>query len=334
MTIQARTGIVLDERYQEHQTGPSHPERPDRLRALSATIDEQGLLPTLQRIEPMPAELERVESVHSPAYIERVRQACEAGAKFIDAPDSAICPASYDIARLAAGGLLAAVDGVMRGELANAFCAVRPPGHHAERALSMGFCLFNNVAIAARHLQQQWGLNRVLILDWDVHHGNGTQHTFEDDPSVFFCSMHQHPAYLYPGTGYPTERGTGPGEGTTLNLTMMPGAGDADYRKAFEESFAPAAEAFKPEFILVSAGFDAHRRDPLAQIELSDDAFAWLSTETLALANRACNGRLVSTLEGGYDLEALATCATAHVRILADTTKERGTQRTQNRVGR
>ena len=321
MTVQSRTGILLDDRYQQHRTGPSHPERPDRLRALSAKIDEQGLLPTLRRIEPMPADTDRIESVHSPKYVERVRQACEAGAPFVDAPDSAICPASYDIARLAVGGLLAAVDGVMRGELANAFCAVRPPGHHAERALSMGFCLFNNVAIAAKHLQRQWGLSRVLILDWDVHHGNGTQHTFEDDPSVFFCSMHQHPAYLYPGTGYATERGTGPGEGTTLNLPMMPGAGDADYRKAFEESFAPAAEAFKPEFILVSAGFDAHRRDPLAQIELSDDAFAWLTAETLALANRVCNGRLVSTLEGGYDLDALATCAAAHVQILSDAAK-------------
>ena len=310
------TGLLLDDRFGQHDTGRGHPERPQRLAGLTARIEAEGLLKRVRRIEPKPVDLEHLERVHTPAYIERVANTCRGGRPFIDTPDSAICPKSYDIARLAVGGLLAAVDGVMNGELRNAFCAVRPPGHHAEADVSMGFCLFNNVAVAARYLRHRWKLDRVLILDWDVHHGNGTQHTFDDDPSVFFCSLHEHPNHLYPGTGFEHETGVGPGEGTTLNLTMMPRACDDDYRRAFTEKFLPAAEAFKPEFVLVSAGYDAHRRDPLAHIELTDEAFAWMTTEILQFARTHCQGRLVSTLEGGYDLTALATCAAEHVELM------------------
>lgn len=182
----------------------------------------------------------------------------------------------------------------------------------------MGFCLYNNVAVAARHLLDRHGLDRVLILDFDVHHGNGTQHSFEDDPRVFYCSLHQHPATLYPGTGYADERGVGAGVGTTLNLPFLPGAGDREYREAFEGAFLPQAHAFAPQFMLVSAGFDAHRDDPLAGINLETLSFEWLSREVTRFAGEVCGGRLVSVLEGGYDLDALGDCAALHVRALLE----------------
>ena len=311
------TGIVVDDRYLAHDTGPGHPERSDRLRSIRARLDDDGLLASTQAVPASPVDLKWVERVHTRGYVAKLREACERKVPFIDTPDSRICPESYDIARLAAGGVRAAVDAVMEGRIRNAFCAVRPPGHHAERELSMGFCLFNNIAIAARYLQARWDLKRVLILAWAVHHGNGTQHTFDDDPTVFFCSMHEHPAHLYPGTGYPHEKGTGPGEGSTLNVAMMPGADDADYRPPFEETFVPAAQAFKPQFVLVSAGFDAHKDDPLAHIELTDAGFEWLTQQSLAVARECCEGRLVSMLEGGYDLDALSACASMHVQLLS-----------------
>jgi acetoin utilization deacetylase AcuC-like enzyme len=218
---------------------------------------------------------------------------------------------------LAAGGAVAAVDAIMDGQVRNVFCAVRPPGHHAERALAMGFCYFNNVAIAAEHLRARYGLRRLAILDWDVHHGNGTQHIFEDDPDLLFCDIHQHPDTLYPGTGFEWEKGAGPGVGATLNIPLMPGSGDADYRWAFDNRIVPAIDAFKPEFLLISAGFDAHRDDPLADIELSTGMFAWMTMQALNLAERHCEGRLVSLLEGGYEPAVLAECIRAHLGALA-----------------
>ncbi len=313
-----RTGWCYDARFLLHDTGPHHPERPQRLRAITARLHDDGLLRRLTPLVFGPADLQWIVANHSAEYVERVRRACASGAPYIDTPDSAICPHSFEVAQLAVGALLAACDAVLSGEADNAFCCVRPPGHHAERELSMGFCLFNNVAIAARYLREKWGLERVLIVDFDVHHGNGTQHAFDDDPSVFFCSFHEHPAYRYPGTGREHESGRGPGAGFTLNLPMRPGATDADYREALQGKFMPAAHAFRPQFILVSAGFDAHEADPLADIRLSDAGFEWLSRQIVALARETCGGRLVSTLEGGYDLDALARNVSRHIACLLD----------------
>lgn len=314
----SKTGLVTDERYRLHDTGPGHPERADRLLAIDRQLAADGLLKKVKLIKATPAEHAPIEQIHDRQYIARVQATCKKSVRFIDTPDSAICPKSYEIALLAVGGLLNLVDAVMAGTCVSGFAAVRPPGHHAERRLSMGFCLFNNVAIAARHLQRKHKLEKILILDWDVHHGNGTQHTFEEDPTVFYCSLHQHPSTCYPGTGWPNETGQGAGKGTILNLPMMPGLGNDAYKEAFETSFLPAARKFKPDFVLVSAGYDAHARDPLASMNLTVEGFHYMHRATLALADACCKGRFVSVLEGGYDLRALAECVSDHVTTLID----------------
>jgi acetoin utilization deacetylase AcuC-like enzyme len=231
--------------------------------------------------------------------------------------ETMICPGSYDIALLAVGGILKAADAVAQRTVSTAFCAVRPPGHHAEREHAMGFCLFNNVAVAARYVQETHGFGRVLIIDWDVHHGNGTQHIFDADPTVFYYSIHQYPHY--PGTGGPMERGTGEGKGTTLNTTVSAGADDARYIRAFEEDLAPAAEAFNPEFIILSAGFDAHVDDPLGETCMTAEGFSELTSRVMKIADRHAEGRLLSVLEGGYDLQALSESVDTHLRTLIGT---------------
>ncbi len=223
---------------------------------------------------------------------------------------------TFEIARLAVGGVLAAVKAVMAGTVHNVFCAVRPPGHHAEHAAARGFCFFNNVAIAARYVRKQHAVERVLIVDWDVHHGNGTQHAFEDDPSVLFCSLHEAPEYLYPGSGYASEQGRGAGKGATINLPMAPGATDDVYEQAFVHRVLPAARSFRPDFVLVSAGFDAHEDDPLSHLRLTDGVYAWMTQQLVRLAEDCCSGRLVSVLEGGYHLEVMPRCVAAHVNEL------------------
>ena len=259
-----------------------------------------------------------VSRVHDEAYVQRLKRACAEGLPHVDTVDSVICTESFHIAQLAAGTVINAVDDVMAGRIDNAFCAIRPPGHHAERNLSMGFCLLNNIAIAARHLLDEHGLSRVLILDWDVHHGNGTQHAFEADPRVLFISLHGHPGIVYPGTGYEHERGVGEGEGFTINIPMPPPAGDAEYRRAFDETILPTVEKFDPQFVLISAGFDAHRLDPLAPLELETGSYGWMTDDLLDVARRHCVGRFVSILEGGYHLDALAECVTLHITRLLD----------------
>ncbi len=310
------TGLVYSPEFLKHRTSSTHPECPQRLQAIYDRLAADDLLNQMHAIDFSSAQLSQIETVHTRPYIERVAQTCRDGKPYIDSPDSEICPESYDVARLAVGAVLAATDAIMDGSLTNALCLVRPPGHHAEADTSMGFCLFNNIAIAARHLQQIHSLHRILIIDWDVHHGNGTQHTFESDPDVFYVSLHQSPNTCYPGTGSLSEKGIGPGLATTLNIPFEPGATDADYRAAFTDLIVPAVEAFAPEFILVSSGFDAHADDPLANLCLTVDGFNFLLQQTCDLAHTFADDRLLVTLEGGYNLEVLAHAVACHARIL------------------
>lgn len=310
------TGLVFDECFKRHDTGDGHPERPARLDAIHQAFQSRNLLDQLTPIPLREATDDEILAVHDRAYIDRMRNACQNGQRFIDTPDSAICTESYQLARLACGSMLAAIDAVMSGELQNAFCAARPPGHHCERSASMGFCLLANAAIAARYLLDRHKMDRVAVIDWDVHHGNGTQHLFEETSSVFFCSLHGHPTYVYPGTGYEDERGKGEGQGATQNICFYPGQGDDEYKRGFDEKVLPALDDYAPQFVIISAGFDAHRADPLAPINLESQSFAWMTRAVLDIAQRHAGGRLVSILEGGYDLNALGASAALHVEQL------------------
>jgi acetoin utilization deacetylase AcuC-like enzyme len=310
----SKTGFVYHERFLEHDTGPGHPERPDRLRETVRHLRENGLWRELQHLIFDPASEEWLLQAHTPEHVAFVREACRQGATVLDTGDTHVGAASYDIALLGIGGVLAAVDAVLAGLLANAFCAVRPPGHHAESGTAMGFCLFNTVAIAARYAQTKHGIGRVAIIDWDVHHGNGTQEIFYEDRSVLYISTHQYP--FYPGTGGREERGAGPGVDFTLNIPMRAGSGEPEYLAAFTREIVPLLETFRPELILLSAGFDAHRDDPLANINLTEESFAQLTTIVMGSAAKCCNGRIVSILEGGYNILALARSVEAHLRRL------------------
>jgi len=312
----SRTGLVYHGDYLKHDTGPGHPERAARLEAIMEHLRKSPLFPELSLITPQIAPIEAVARNHSREYIEHVREICERGPGLLDSGDTVVSSESYQVALLAVGGVLDAVDAVMAGDLCNAFCAVRPPGHHAEWAQAMGFCLFNNVAIAARHIQQVHQLPKVLIVDWDVHHGNGTQHAFEEDPQVFYFSIHQFPHY--PGTGARSERGRGRGQGTILNAPMPAGSTDENYGKIFKEQLLPEAQRFAPDFVLISAGFDAHREDPLSAIGLSDEAYEDMTRRVMDIAAECCQGRLVSVLEGGYYLPALTRCVEKHISVLME----------------
>jgi acetoin utilization deacetylase AcuC-like enzyme len=308
------TGFIYDTIYLKHDTGAGHPERPERLTAILDRLEQRGGLQHLVRLKPTAAPPEWIATVHTPEYIERVRKSGQAGTGYVDSPDAPASRASYEVALYAVGGVQAAVDAVMRGTVKNAFCAVRPPGHHALKDKAMGFCLFNNVAIAARYIQKKHKLGKVLIVDWDVHHGNGTQAMFYDDSTVFYFSIHQSP--FYPGTGSAEEKGSGKGLGFTLNVPLEEGCGDAEYQKAFLEKLKPAAVAFKPDFVLVSAGFDSAKDDLLGRMKVTPEGFAELTRIVKGIAEQNCQGRLVTILEGGYNLESLAASVEAHVRVL------------------
>ena len=309
-----KTGLVYHSAYLEHDMGFGHPESPNRLRAIVQRLEESGVAARLVRIEPRKAEDEWITQVHAPNYLASLnRQAPTSGRVSLD-PDTSMSPGTLQAAYLAAGGALAAVDAIMAQRVDHVFCAVRPPGHHAEAGRAMGFCFLNNVAIAARYLQKKYRLTRVLIVDWDVHHGNGTQHTFEDDPSILFFSTHQYPHY--PGTGRGTERGKGAGEGFTINVPMEAGQGDDDYRAVFQKVLVAAADDFNPEFVIISAGFDAHKDDPLASMGLTESGYAELTQIVAGIAKRHANGRILSSLEGGYNLTALAASVEAHIKTL------------------
>ena len=312
----AMTGLIYDERFLLHDTGAGHPERAGRLKAIVQRLKEDGAWDKLLHIPAEPAELKWIHRLHDERYVARLRSACERGDAIIDTADCPICPRTYEIALLAAGGALAGVDAIMQGRVANAFCALRPPGHHAERSSAMGFCFFGNVALAADYTIARHDVQRVAIVDFDVHHGNGTQHLLEERSDVLFISLHEHPDYLYPGTGFAEETGIGEGEGFTINLPIVPPAGDAEYRRLFETRVIPALDEFKPQFIVVSAGFDAAMDDPLAHMEVTAEGFAWMTRALLAAAKRHAGGRLLSCLEGGYDLNNLAAGVSAHMREL------------------
>lgn len=312
----AKTGFVYSDIYLKHDTGAGHPERAERLTAIVSKLKSDGLLAKLVPLQPAPASLGWITTVHEPGYVERVKSDCRAGVGYVNTPDAPASTNSYEVALMAAGGLLVAVDAVMDGKVRNAFCAVRPPGHHALKNRAMGFCLFNNVAIVARYIQKKHKLARVLIVDWDVHHGNGTQAAFYEDPTVFYFSVHLSP--FYPGTGHADEKGEGKGLGFTLNVPLRAGCGDADYRKAFEEKLKPAAAVFNPDFVLISAGFDAAEGDLLGRMNITPEGYAELTRIVKGIAEQYSKDRLVSTLEGGYNLEALAASVEAHLRVLME----------------
>ncbi len=311
-----RVAYVYHPDYLLHIPPFDHPESPDRLLALNRHIESAGIAPLLIPVTPDYPDDGEILRVHDPSYLRKLEMACRRGDLTLDAEDTYLDKNSYATALLSAGGAIAGADAVASGSADRAFCAIRPPGHHATRTEGMGFCLLNNVAIAARHLQERHGIARVMIVDWDVHHGNGTQEIFLADPSVFFFSIHENPSFLYPGTGRRWETGTGDGEGTILNAPMPPGAGDGEYRLAFEQMLAPAVERFRPEVFLVSAGFDAHRDDPLADLEVTEDGFRFMTRFLATLANAYCGGRIVSILEGGYEPASLTRCVEVHLREL------------------
>jgi acetoin utilization deacetylase AcuC-like enzyme len=305
--------VVRDPRFREHKPSRPHPERPERLVAIDRALDP--LADRIRALAPREASDEELLRAHGREYLERLSRV-EGRAGQLD-PDTYASPRTLEVARLAAGSLVDVALRVAGGEAKRAFAALRPPGHHAERLAPMGFCVFNNVAVAAQALRAQARLERIAIVDWDVHHGNGTQHLFEGERDVLFASLHQFP--FYPGTGALDEQGHGRGLGSTVNFPLPAGCGDAEYGQLFDELLVPMLLAWRPEILLVSAGFDAHARDPLGGMEVSTAGFAAFAARACAVADEVCGGRLVLALEGGYDLDALGESVAQVVSVLAET---------------
>ena len=304
------TLLIQDPVFAEHAVPAGHPERPDRIRAIEKALSAPLFADLIRIGAPAAATADLLATAHSAAYVSEILAAVpDEGIVQLEA-DTYLCPQSFEIAARAAAAACLAVDRVMTGSVANAFCAIRPPGHHAEPDHPMGFCLFNNAVIAARHAQRAYGAERIAIVDWDVHHGNGTQAIVWDDPSILYCSTHQMP--LYPGTGSPSETGCG----NIGNVPLAAEAGSTEFEIAFDDTILPAIDAFQPDLIVISAGFDAHWRDPLAQINLDEEDFAKATLTLMEAARRHCGGRIVSLLEGGYDLAGLAGSVAMHVATL------------------
>lgn len=312
-----QTGLVYDEIYLKHDTGSHHPEKAQRLIAIIEILKTAGIFDQLVKISPVSAERNILELCHAADYIDRFKTAVDDSLPFLDTPECPLSPYTFKAACYAAGGVIKGADNVMEGKVKNCFCAIRPPGHHAERSQAMGFCYFNNVAVAAKYLQNRYNIKRIAIIDWDVHHGNGTQHIFEQDPTVFYISFHQDPSSCYPGTGWAAETGIGKGKGYTLNFPMPPGAANKAYLDAMEHVEQTMAQ-FKPEFMLISAGFDAHMADPLAHIKLTRRGYEGLTQKTKKIAENHAKGRIVSVLEGGYNLKALEESLKIHMQVLME----------------
>ncbi len=311
-----KTAISTDPICREHLADrPGHPERPERFDVVAGALRQAGLLDRSVALGPRSATLDELALCHTRRYLTVARQDVETGRPCLSTGDTDIGPNSWEVAARATGAALNAVDAVVTGPARNAFCVVRPPGHHANASRGMGFCLFNNIAVAARYAQQKHGVARVLILDWDVHHGNGTQDIFYADPAVFFFSTHQWP--LYPGTGRADETGAGAAVGTTMNFPFPAGSGREEILGAVRESLMPAMEQFRPELVLISAGFDSRIGDLLGRFTLTDEDFADLTRAAMEIADRSAGGRVVSLLEGGYNLSGLASAAAAHVTALS-----------------
>jgi acetoin utilization deacetylase AcuC-like enzyme len=313
-----KTGFVYHDKFLTHDTGAGHPEKPERLKAITAHLQQIGLWQKLHHLMIDTAPLEIIYKVHTPDHVKLIKDrsllAAKNGYSALDQGDTVVSQDSYEVALLAVGGVLAAVDAVMSGVLNNVFCVVRPPGHHAESTTPMGFCLFNNAAIAARYAQEKFGLKRIAIVDWDVHHGNGTQEIFYSDPSVFYISLHQSP--FYPGTGLQTEIGEGEGRGFNLNCPMRAGSGEKEYFEAFQREIIPKLHGYMPELIIISAGFDAHKDDPLANINLTDDSFRIMTEMVSDIADKYSEGKIISVLEGGYNLNSLSNSVKKHLNVL------------------
>ncbi len=306
------TLLLTHECFLAHDTGPGHPERPDRLRSVVKALEQPGFRDLLREEAP-PAAVGAVSRAHPGNYVRNVLAAVPPeGLRYLD-PDTVVSPGSADAMMRAAGAVVRAVDAIAAGLVTNAFCAVRPPGHHAESRRPMGFCLVNNVAVGAIHARAAHGYKRVAVIDFDVHHGNGTQEIFWDDPDSFYASTHQFP--FYPGTGARRESGA---HGNIVNVPLAAGSGPDLFRGGLNDEILPALTAFKPDFVLISAGFDAHKDDPLGELRLSDGDFAWATRAVMDVAQKLCGARVVSVLEGGYNLGALADCAVAHVETLKD----------------
>jgi acetoin utilization deacetylase AcuC-like enzyme len=312
--VEPTTALLADPIFREHLAGREHPERPERFDAVVRGLRQAGLLERLARVDRRAATEEELLLCHTAEYLRTAKHDVLSGRPSLSTGDTDITPNSWDVASQAAGGVLNAVDAVATGRVRNAFCAVRPPGHHATASRGMGFCFFNHAALAARYAQRRHGLERALIVDWDVHHGNGTQDIFYSDPTVFFFSTHQWP--LYPGTGRADETGEGAGVGTTLNFPFPAGSGRKEILGAVENSLVPAAERFRPDLVVISAGFDSRVGDPLGRFTLTDRDFGDLTRAVMEMAARHAGGRVVSVLEGGYNLDGLASAAAAHVEAL------------------
>lgn len=310
------TAFIYHPDYRHHETGMWHPENSGRLDTVLADLQNDALAQQLSWYRPDPASLEDIRRVHDNAYIRMVEEACLMGNSALDKGDTQISYDSFSVALLASGSARLAVDLVCTGEVRNAFSAMRPPGHHATSNEAMGFCLFNHVAVVARYAQAVHGVGKVAILDWDVHHGNGTQAIFYEDPSVLFVSLHQYP--FYPGTGASSEIGSGAGVGANLNVPLPEGSDGKVYRAAMTDKVLPALESFAPELILVSAGFDAHALDPMGGMKLEVDDFNWMASQVKDFSERCCGGRWVSVLEGGYHPRALSECVRGQLKVMLE----------------
>ncbi|MBI1823572.1 MAG: histone deacetylase [Nitrospirae bacterium] len=311
-----KSGYLSSPRYRDHLTGYGHPERPDRLDAIDRMMLKNGLIERVTPVSPRLIDLDVLSKVHDLRFLNDLISLRPSSDFIYLDPDTPISSESLATARWAAGGICQAVDDIFSGAIQNAFCAIRPPGHHAGISSATGFCLINHVAVAARYAQEKFRLKRIAILDWDVHHGNGTQEIFYEDPSVFYFSVHQYP--FYPGTGASEDIGEGEGEGATLNVPLSRGSGDREYLNVFENILVHKMALFKPDLIILSAGFDAHQMDPLAQMEISTEGFGKLTRIVKQMAGAYCDGKLVSVLEGGYHLTALGESVATHMQVLLE----------------